>query len=127
MAITRSRWFLPAFAVLMGGVMFVALWIGGDLTGAVISLAIMTGFAAVILLGGRSETIRGLRGDGRDERFRAMDLQATGFAGLAVGVAIIAGFVYEVARGHSGSPYVWLGVVYGLAYMAAIVVVRLRG
>jgi hypothetical protein len=127
MAITRSRWFLPAFAVLMGGVMSVALLIGDDPTGAVISLAVMTGFAAVVLFGGRSETIRGLRGDGRDERFRAMDVQATAFAGLVVCIAIIAGFLYEVARGHSGSPYVGLGVVFGLAYVAAIVAIRLRG
>jgi hypothetical protein len=33
------------------------------------SLAIMTALAALLLLGGRSETIRGLRGDERDERF----------------------------------------------------------
>jgi hypothetical protein len=127
MAITRTRWFLPAFAVAMGGVMFVALLVGDDPTGAVISLAVMTGFAALVLFGGRSETIRGLRGDGRDERFRSMDIRATAFAGLAVCVAIIAGFVYEVARGHSGSPYVWLGVVFGLAYLAAIAALRLRG
>jgi hypothetical protein len=127
MAITRTRWFLPAFAVLMGGVMFVALLIGGDTTGAVISLAVMTGFAALVLFGGRSETIRGLRGDGRDERFRAMDVHATAFAGLAVCIAVIAGFLYEVARGHSGTPYVWLGVVFGVAYLAAVVAIRLRG
>jgi hypothetical protein len=127
MAITRSRWFLPAFAVLMGGVMSVALLIGDDPTGAVISLAVMTGFAAAVLFGGRSETIRGLRGDGRDERFRSMDIRATAFAGLAVCVAIIGGFLYEVARGHSGSPYAGLGVVFGLAYVAAIVAIRLRG
>jgi hypothetical protein len=127
MAITRSRWFLPAFAVLMGAVMFVALLIGDDATGAVIALVVMTGFAAVVMFGGRSETIRGLRGDGRDERFRSMDVQATAVAGLAVCIAIIAGFLYEVARGHSGSPYVWLGAVFGLAYLGAIIVVRLRG
>ena len=34
----------------------------------------MTAFGALILLGGRSETIRGLRGDGRDERFRKIDI-----------------------------------------------------
>ena len=31
----------------------------------------------VLLRPGRSETVRGLRGDGRDERFAQIDLQAT--------------------------------------------------
>jgi hypothetical protein len=44
----------------------------------------MTAFGALILVGGRSETIRGLRGDGRDERFRQIDIHATAIAGLAV-------------------------------------------
>jgi len=79
----------------------------------------------VFLVGGRSETIRGLRGDGRGERFRQIDIHATAIAGLAVITAIIIGF--ELARGHSGSPYSWLGAVGGLAYLVAVVVLRLRG
>jgi hypothetical protein len=62
-----------------------------------------------VLVGGRSETIRGLRGDERDERFRQIDVHATAIAGLAVITAIIVAFIVEVARGHSGSPYSWLG------------------
>ena len=68
------------------------------------------------------ETIRGLRGDGRDERFRQIDVHATALAGLAVLVAIIVAFVVEVARGHSGSPYAWLGAIGGITYVAAIAV-----
>ena len=69
----------------------------------------------------------GLRGDGRDERFRQIDIHATAVAGLAVISAIIIAFVVELARGHSGNPYGWLGAIAGLAYLAAIVVFRLRG
>jgi hypothetical protein len=87
----------------------------------------MTGFGALILFGGRSETIRGLRGDGRDERFRQIDVVATAVAGLAVITAVIVAFVVEVARGHSGSPYGWLGAIAGLAYLAAVGVLRVRG
>ena len=65
----------------------------------------MTIFGAIILLGGRSETIRGLRGDGRDERFRQIDLAATAIAGLAVITAIIVGFLVEAPQGHDGRPY----------------------
>ena len=42
-----------------------------------LSLAIMVAFGAVILFGGSNETIRGLRGDGRDERFHQIDIHAT--------------------------------------------------
>jgi hypothetical protein len=127
MRLARSRWFLPLFALALGVVVFVAQWIGGDPGSGLVSFAILAGFGLLVLLGGRSETIRGLRGDGRDERFRQMDIHATAVAGLAVITAIIVAFLVEVARGHSGSPYTWLGAIAGLAYLAAIAVFRLRG
>jgi hypothetical protein len=127
MQMTRSKWFLPAFAVALGIVMFVAQLVGGSLAGALWSFGVMTVFAAVVLLGGRSETIRGLRGDGRDERFRQLDIHATALAGLAVIVAVVVAFLVEVARGHDGQPYAWLGAVGGIAYVAAVVALRLRG
>jgi hypothetical protein len=86
----------------------------------------MTAFAAVFVLGGRSETIRGMRGDGRDERWAMIDLRATAVAGLAVIIAIIVGFFIEIARGRSGSPYGQLGAVAGIAYLLAFFVGRWR-
>jgi hypothetical protein len=91
------------------------------------SLGIMVVFGAAVLLGGQSETVRGLRGDGRDERFAMLDLQATALAGLALIVAVIVAFIVEVSRGHSGEPYDWLGAIAGLAYIAAVIVLRMRG
>jgi len=91
------------------------------------SLGVMTVFGLAVLLGGRSETIRGLRGDGRDERFAMLDLQATAFTGLALIIAIIVAFIVEVAQGHSGEPYDWLGAIGGLAYIAAVIYLRVRG
>jgi len=86
----------------------------------------MAAFGALVLLGGRSETIRGLRGDGRDERFRQMDIVASALAGLVVITATIVAFV-EVAQGHDGRPYSWLGAMGGIAYLVAIAVLRMRG
>jgi hypothetical protein len=127
MGVTRSKWFVPLFAVALGIVVFGAQWIGGDPGTGLESLAIMTAFGAVLLFGGRSETIRGLRGNGRDERFRRIDIHTTALAGLTVISAIIIAFVIELARGHSGSPYTWLGAIGGLSYLFAIVVFRIRG
>ena len=111
----------------LGLVFLVAMWIGGDPRTGVYSLAIMAAFGAVILLGGRSETIRGLRGDGSDERFRQIDLAATAIAGLALITVVIVAFVVEVARGQDGLPYSWLGAIAGVVYLGAIAVLRLRG
>jgi hypothetical protein len=127
MRITRSKWFLPLFSVALGLLLFAAQWVGGNPGSGLVSLGIMTAFGALVLLGGRSETIRGLRGDGRDERFRQIDIHATAIAGLAVIIAIIVSFVVELARGHDGSPYGWLGAVAGLSYLVAVIVLRIRG
>src|SRR5262245_44723663 len=127
MQLTRSKWFQPAVAVALGVLLFAAMWIGGDPRSAVFSFLVMLVFAAAILLGGRSETIRGIRGDGRDERFRQIDVAATAIAGIVVITAIIGAFLIEVARGQDGSPYAQLGAIGGLAYLVAVVVLRVRG
>ena len=127
MQMTKSKWFLPLFAVALGVVMLAAQWIGGNAQSGLVSLGIMSSFGALVLFGGRSETIRGLRGDGRDERFRRIDIHATAFAGIVVITAIIVAFTVELARGHSGNPYGWLGAVAGVAYLVAVVVMRIRG
>jgi hypothetical protein len=118
---------VPLLSVALGIVVFAAQWIGGDPGSGLVSFGIMAGFGALILLGGHSETIRGLRGDGRDERFRMIDIHATALAGLAVILAIIIAFIVELAKGHSGNPYGWLGAIGGSTYLVAIVVFRIRG
>ena len=86
----------------------------------------MTALGLVFLVGGRSETIRGLRGDGRDERFAMMDLRATAFAGtLALGAAFVATLV-ELAQGNDGQPYALIAAIGGVAYLAAILWLRWR-
>jgi Flp pilus assembly protein protease CpaA len=118
---------VPLFSVALGIVLFAAQWIGGAPASGLESLAIMTAFGALLLFGGRSETIRGLRGDGRDERFRMIDIHATALAGLAVILAIIVAFIVELAKGHTGNPYGWLGAIGGITYLVAIIVFRIRG
>ena len=106
--IFRSKWFLPSFSVVLGLVMLAASWLGGHPGVGVLSLAFMAAFGLVFLVAGRSETIRGLRGDGRDERFAKIDTHATAVAGLAVLIALIVAWLVATARGQSGNPYDWL-------------------
>jgi hypothetical protein len=103
---TKNTWFLPAFCVALG-------------------LAVFT--AQAILLGGRSETVRGLRGDGRDERFRMIDIHASAVAGTAVILTLSGARLVELARGEDGNPYGELMAVGGIAYLVAIGFMRWRG
>ena len=122
-----SRWALPAGCVLFGCAVLLAGWLGHQLVSGLIGLVVMAAFGLFIALAGRSETIRGLRGDGRDERFAQIDLRATAATGMVLIIAVIVAFLVEIARGHDGSPYTWLGALAGVAYVIAVAVLRWRG
>jgi len=124
---TRSRFFLPGVCLALGGAMAGALWIGGQGGSAVFSAALFLAIAAALLFGGRSETIRVVRGDQPDERWRMHDLRATAFSGLVLICIVIGAWLVEVARGHDGSPYAALGAAAGVAYLVAVIALRVRG
>ena len=122
----RSRWFMPAFSLFLGALMFGAFAIAGNPGQGAISFGIMAALAAVFAFGGRSETIAGIGGPGRDERWELLDLRATAFAGGVVVVTVIASFLIEIARGNDGSPYALIGAIGGLAYVVAVGWLRMR-
>jgi drug/metabolite transporter (DMT)-like permease len=124
---TRTWWFLPLFSLALGGVFLVAFAIGDDLGLGAQSFGVMAILALVLALGGRSETIRGLRGDGRDERWERIDIHATAIAGMAAITAILAMCFWEWAHGRDGSPYAQLGAISGVAYVLAVAFFRWRG
>ncbi len=124
--IGSTRWFLPAFSIFLGLVIGGAQWKGGDLQTGLTSLALFVAIAAGLFLGGRSETIRAIRGDGRDERWARIDLAATALSGLTVITAVIVACIWEWAHGRDGSPFVALGAIGGVAYIAALVILRAR-
>ena len=58
---TRSRWFMPAFSLFLGALMFGAFTIGGDVGQGAISFGIMAVLGAVFaIFANRSETIGGI-------------------------------------------------------------------
>ena len=126
-SIACSKWFLPLFCLGLGVVVLVASWLGGQLGAGVYGLVVLAVFGLVLLLlSGRSETIRGLT-IGRDERFAQIDLRATAVAGLVLIITVIVAWLVEIARGHSGNPYGWLGAIAGLSYIGAVAFFRWRG
>jgi hypothetical protein len=124
--VCSTRWFLPAFTVVLGPVLGGAQWKGGDRQTGLTSMAIFVAIATVLVLGGRSETIRMIRGDGRDERWARIDLAATALSGLVLIMAIIAACAWEWAHGRDGSPFVQLGAIAGVAYIAGLAILRTR-
>ena len=121
-----NKWVQPAIALVLGLAMWVAFWAGGDPGSGFGCFLILAGFGALLLLGGRSETVRGMRGDGRDERWAMIDLRATALAGLVLITAVIVMFLVEIARGHDGSPYTWLGALAGVTYLVGLLIGRWR-
>lgn len=121
------RWAIPAVGVVGGVAYLVAGILGHALGFGLFGLALMlAAVAAMLLLRRRSETIQGLL-DQRDERINAININATAAAGSVVVLAVLVGLVVSIATGHDGVPYAWLAAVGGVAYVLALVVLRLRG
>jgi hypothetical protein len=120
------RWATPALGLAIGIAYLIAGWVSGNLALGLEMFAVMALFTiGLVLASKRSETVKGLL-DRRDERITAIDLKATAFTGLVLITAIIVAFVVELARGLDGMPYVWLGALGGVSYLAAVVALRLR-
>ena len=123
----RAYWVTPAAGVAGGLIYLIAFSVGGKPGYGLIALGVMVAFsAAIALLGRHSETVRGLL-DHRDERLAGIDLRATAVTAIVMILAVLAGFVIEVARGHDGAPYALIGAVGGVAYLAAVGYFRVRG
>jgi hypothetical protein len=92
--------------------------------GAIVFAAFVV-LAAMFYFGGpRSDTLGGIGGTGRDERWAAIDLRASAFGGLVVILAAMGAWLYELADGRDGSPYGQLLAVGGVAYIVAIALLR---
>jgi len=124
--IWRSRWWMPGFCLFLGALMFGAFAIGDNVGQGAISFGIMAALGAVFAFGRRSETIQGIGGPGRDERWAMIDLRATAITGVVIIVFVLGAWLYQVANGEDGSPYALIGAVGGLAYVIAVLVLRWR-
>ncbi|MGO8872746.1 MAG: hypothetical protein ACLQPH_15340 [Acidimicrobiales bacterium] len=112
--------------MLIGIVYLIGFSVGrrvGEGSGGFVVMAVFSTLAVV--LGRRSETIKGLL-DRRDERIAGIGLQATASTALAMIVAVLVGYVVDVANGGSGGPDDWIAAVGGLAYIAAVIWPRVR-
>ena len=126
-AVYRTRWFMPAFCLFLGALILGAFWIGGNPEDGLLSFGVMAALAAAFGLGGRrSETLGGLGGPARDERWQMIDVHATAITGTVLAVTVIGLWLYEIAQGRDGMPYAALGAVGGVAYVLAVAFLRWR-
>jgi hypothetical protein len=124
--ISRSRYQLPVFCAVLGLVMAGALVLGDQDGTAIFTVVLFGAITLALLLGGRSETIRVVRGDLSDERWRQHDVRATSFTGIVLIFVVLGAWIVSVARGHDGQPYSALGAVAGVTYLVAVIALRLR-
>jgi hypothetical protein len=123
-----ANWGMPAFALLIGVLFFGASAMGGQpLVGAGM-FAVMAIYSVVLVaLGGRSETVGVLRGQPVDERLAGFNLVATAAAGSIAVIVALAGFLWHIARGQSGTDFALVAVAAGISYLVALVWLRWRG
>ena len=122
----RSRWWMPAFCLFLGALMLGAFAIGDSLGQGIGAFAVMAALAAVFFFGRRSETLQGLGGPGRDERWQMIDVHATAISGALTILFVLGGWLYEVANGQDGEPWVLIAAVAGLSYIFAVAFMRWR-
>jgi len=123
----RSRYFMPLFSLFMGALVLTAFAIGGDVKNGLFAIPLFGVIAAVFFFARKNETVQGLGGPGRDERWAMIDLSATAATGAVLIAVIIGCWLVEIAKGHDGSPYGQLGAVAGVAYILAVAILRKRG
>lgn len=121
----RSRWWMPGVSVACGALMLAAFWAGGHVVTGIASFGVMAAFAAIVFFA-KGDLIRGLSGPGRDERWGKIDVHATAISGMATTLIVIGAWLVEIGRGHDGNPYGLIAVPGGLAYIAAIAILRRR-
>lgn len=121
-----SKWVVPGLLLLAGGTYFLASWIGGNPVRGTIMSAFVAAYAALLLLGGRFEFLRALRGQFDDERYRSFDLRASAYMGVVTILVLLGCFVYELAQGKDGQPYSLLCAVAGVSYILSLIWLRWR-
>lgn len=116
----RNRWWMPGVCLAIGVGVFAAFAIGGKAGDGLQAFAVMAALGLLFAVGGRNETLSGLGGPGRDERWALIDLRASAFAGGVLIVAITAAWLYEIANGRDADAYGRLAALAAIAYVAGV-------
>jgi hypothetical protein len=123
-----GRWTVPAVALGIGGLFFVAAALGGQPGMGAGMFLVMAVYASILwAFGGRSDTLGVLRGRAPDERLAGFSLAATASAGIAATLVSLGGFAWRLARGEDASAFALVAAVSGASYLAALLWFQRRG
>ena len=122
----RSNRVVPALVAALAIPTFVAFWIGGDPKAGLLWGSLSVVFAFVLVLGGRSDTIRLLRGEDDDERTLALEYRATTLTAAALIVALAVLFLVTAARGDNPLVYGLLLLLAEVTHLTALAVLNRR-
>ncbi len=82
---------MPLFCLLLGLAYLAVFWLSGNPGAGVGPFAIVLGYGLLMLLGGRSEIVRVLRGQPSDQRYRMFDQKASAITGTVTLSILIGG------------------------------------
>src|SRR3954467_13589933 len=105
---------VPAFTLPLAAGFFAAHAIGGHTEEGAKSFVFLAIVAVVLVIGGSSETVRLIRQP--DERWCHLEKRATPFTGAVLVVVLLGAWLWEIAHGRDGQPYVGLCSLGGVAY-----------
>ena len=120
------HWVTPVLVAVVGVPTFVAFWIGGRPELGGVWAAVSVAFGLAIAVGGRSDTIRMLRGTEDDERTRLLEYKATTAMGIVLVVALVTLFLAAGTRGENGLVYGVLLLLAEAAHLVALFVLNRR-
>ncbi len=119
-------WVVPVLVAAVAVPTFVAFWIGGQPQLGAVWAGVSVAFGLVLAVGGRSDTIRLLRGADDDERALTLEYQAMTATALVLVVALAGLFLAEGIRGESGVVYAVLLLLAEATRVAALAVLNRR-
>ena len=122
----RSRWWMPASASSSACSSAARSCSAADPWMALWGFGLMAGLGALAFFARRSETIQGLSGPGRDERWAMIDLGARLRRPRPHRARYIGMWLYEIANGRDGNPYGPARALGGVAYIAGVAWGRFR-
>jgi hypothetical protein len=124
----RGSWlWVPVLVAGLAVPTFVAFWIGGRPEAGVLWGSLSVVFALILVFGGRSETIRLLRGQDDDERTLALELQATTITAVVLIVVLAVLFLVTAARGDNPVVYGLLLLLAEATHLGALALLNRRG
>ena len=128
MTTNMSRWFVPAFGIVLGLLIASAeLARNASPWEAVVTFVIVAGYALVLrAFQSRSDMASVLSGLPRDERWASINVRALSIAAQVIAIVLVVGFLVTQFTGGDADTYARLGAIFAVAYLIGLVWYRWR-